>query len=74
MKIIRPEEARHVPDAVELSADELQQAYELSRASFTAGDLQRYAEANDKEVSGEQILCRLEAQQHHFDETRQSNV
>jgi hypothetical protein len=69
MELIRPEQAQRFPDVKELSADELKQAYELSKAEFTAADLQRYTE-EEEGVSGEEILRRLEEQQQRLDKSR----
>jgi hypothetical protein len=59
MKILRPEEITTFPPFRELSPEELQQAYALARAAFTAADLQRYTEV-DEGIPFEMVLAELE--------------
>jgi hypothetical protein len=60
MKILRPEEVTTFPEDKELSSEELQEAYNLARAAFTASDLQRYTEI-DEGIPAEEVLAELEA-------------
>jgi hypothetical protein len=66
MKIIRPEDLTSFPEMRELTPDELAEAYALSRASFTAEDLQRFTEL-DEGTPMEDLLKELEEAQRQFD-------
>jgi hypothetical protein len=51
----------------ELTAEELQEAYALAKAAFTAEDLQRYTEIHEG-VPAEDILAELEEIQKQFEQ------
>jgi hypothetical protein len=51
----------------ELTPEELQEAYALARAAFTADDLQRYTEV-DEGIPFEEFLAELEEAQKRFDQ------
>ena len=66
MKIIRPEDLTSFPEMRDLTPEELAEAYALSRASFTAEDLQRFTEL-DEGTPMEDLLKELEEAQRQFD-------
>jgi hypothetical protein len=47
MRILRPEDVTVFPELKEMSPEELAEAYALSKASFTAEDLQRFTELDE---------------------------
>jgi hypothetical protein len=61
MKILRPEEvtADTILEFREFTPEELKEAYALSRAAFTAADLQRYTEL-DEGIPVEEVLAEME--------------
>lgn len=67
MKISRLEEVTSIPEPRELSPEELQEAYALAKAAFTADDLQRYTEVEEG-VSADEVLAEMEAIQKRADE------
>jgi hypothetical protein len=67
MKLLRPEEVDIFPEIRELSPEEIAEALALSRASFTAEDLQRFTEL-DEGTPMEDLLKELEEAQRLFDE------
>ena len=67
MKILRPEEITSFPEPRDLTPEELQQAYALARAAFTAEDLQRYTEL-DEGVPAAEVLRALEEAERKLDE------
>ena len=75
MRILRPEEVTSEIMSTlrydELSPKELEEAYALASADFTAGDLQRYTEL-DEGVPADEVLREMEEAQKHFDALRAS--
>jgi hypothetical protein len=69
MKVLRPEQVAAFPAIRDLTAEELAEAYKLSREAFTAADLQKYAET-DVGVPAEDVLQEMEEQQKQFDAER----
>jgi hypothetical protein len=67
MRILKPSEIQVFPDFRELSPEELAQAYALSRAAFTAEDLQRFTEV-DEGIPMEPLLQELEEVQQKLDQ------
>ncbi len=67
MRIVRPEEVTTFPPHRDLSPQELQEAYTLARAAFTAADLQRYTEVDEGVPAGE-VLAELEESQRQADQ------
>ena len=72
MKIMRLEEvtADTVLEFRELTPEELKEAYALSRAAFTAADLQRYTELDDG-IPFEEVIAELEEAQRQADKESQ---
>jgi hypothetical protein len=70
MKILRPEEITSFPEIREMTPDELKEAYALSRAAFTAADLQLYTEL-DEGVPAEDVLRELEEAEQQEDQPPQ---
>lgn len=66
MKILRPEEVTVFPEFRELTPEELQEAYALARAAFTAEDLQRYTEL-DEGTPVEELLAEMDEAQGQAD-------
>ena len=66
MRILRPHEVTVFPEFRELSAEELKEAYALSKASFTAEDLARFADL-DEGTPMEDLLKELEMVQRQFE-------
>ena len=62
MKIVRLEELAELPEPRQLSPEELKEAYALSRAAFTAEDLQKFTEL-DEGTPMEALLDELERSQ-----------
>jgi hypothetical protein len=62
MRILRPHEVQVFPEFRELTAEELKEAYALSRASFAAEDLARFFDL-DEGTPMEDFLRELEAVQ-----------
>jgi hypothetical protein len=62
VRILRPEEITVFPELRELTPEELKEAYALSRAAFTAGDLQKFTEV-DEGTPMEEFLQELEGSQ-----------
>ena len=60
MRTLRPEEVTGNLEFREYTPEELQEAYALSRAAFTAADLQRYTEV-DEGIPVEEVLAEMEA-------------
>jgi len=69
MKIFRLEELKSLPQPREWTPEDLQVAYALARAAFTADDLQRHTEI-DEGVSAEQVLAEMEAVQGQADKRK----
>lgn len=69
MKVLRPEQVAAFPEIRDLTAEELAEAYRLSREAFTAADLQKYAET-DVGVPAEDVLQEMEERQKQFDAKR----
>ncbi len=67
MKILRPEEVTVFPELRELTPEEIQEAYALARAAFTAEDLQRYTEL-DEGIPVEEVLAEMEEAQRRADQ------
>ena len=67
MEIIRLQDAKEWPGAVDLSPEELKEAYELARAAFTADDLQKFTEIVQDETPMEVFLETLEKAQEEHD-------
>jgi hypothetical protein len=67
MRILRPHEVKVFPELRELTEEELKEAYALSRASFTAEDLARFADL-DQGTPMEDFLKELEEVQRQIDE------
>ena len=72
MKVLRPEQVAAFPEICDLTAEELAEAYRLSREAFTAADLQKYAET-DVGVPAEDVLREMEAQQEKLDAQRRQS-
>jgi hypothetical protein len=70
MKILRPEEVRVFPDMRDLTPEEIKEAYALSRAAFTAADLQRYTEV-DEGIPADEVLRELEETERILDQKQQ---
>ena len=66
MRILRAHEVTVFPEFRELSAEELKEAYALSKASFTAEDLARFADL-DEGTPMEDLLKELEMVQRQFE-------
>jgi hypothetical protein len=68
MKIVRLEEidVKKWPEFTELTPEELQEAYALARAAFTAEDLQKCTEIDDG-VPMEDFLAELDKAQEEHD-------
>jgi hypothetical protein len=67
MRIVKLPDMPDVLDFRELSPEELAQAYALSKAAFTAEDLQRFTEV-DEGIPMEHLLQELEEAQSHLDQ------
>jgi hypothetical protein len=67
MKILRPSEVTKFPPPREWTPEELQEAYRLARAAFTAEDLARYADL-DEGVPAEEVLLELKQAQAKHDQ------
>jgi hypothetical protein len=67
VRIHRSDEITPIPEARQLSPDEVKEAYALARAAFTAGDLQKYTEL-DEGILFDEILADLENSQREFDQ------
>ena len=71
MRIIRPDEI--TPEIMaqleyrELTPEELQEAYALGRAAFTADDLQKFTEI-DEGVLADDVIAEMEALQKQADQ------
>jgi len=69
MKIVKMSEIQDFPGFKTLSPEELAQAYALSKAAFTAEDLQRFTEV-DEGVPMELFLQELEEAQRQIDQRK----
>ena len=69
MKILRLEELTSLPEPKKWSPEDLQAAYALAKAAFTADDLQRHTEI-DEGVPVEQVLAEMEAVQAQADQRK----
>ena len=67
MKLLRPEEVDVFPEIKEFSSEQIAEVLALSKASFTAEDLQRFTEL-DEGTPMEDLLKELEEAQRLFDE------
>jgi hypothetical protein len=70
-RILRAEEvtAENFPEIREMTPEELKEAYSLSRANFTAADLQKFTEPMDDGVPAEDVLREMEETQRRHDES-----
>jgi hypothetical protein len=66
MKIVRLEDAKNWPELRPFTPEELQEAYALARAAFTADDLQKFTEG-DEGVPMDEFLEELEKVQQEHD-------
>jgi hypothetical protein len=65
-RILRPEEIQSFPPLRDLTPEELVEAYAVSKAAFTAADLQEYTEL-DEGVPMEDLLKELDENQRQYE-------
>lgn len=69
MKIINLQDLTTFPTPRTLSPEELAEVYRLSKAAFTAEDLQKFTEL-DPGIPIEKLLAELEQQQKAYDQKK----
>jgi hypothetical protein len=68
MRIIRPEDLTSIPEPRDLTPEEIKEALALSRAAFTAEDLQRFTELDHDDVSADEVIDAMEELEKQLDQ------